>query len=87
MRWRELTRCRDCGATIAFARVSTSDRIMPVEPRDIDGGNVAIMRDTAGHLVCRVLRKDGPPAAGYETVTVHHAAVCPARHDGQGTLL
>jgi len=72
-------KCRDCGATILFAR-TPKGALMPIEPTRRPPGdttaNVAAYRTGTGGAFARVL-KDGEQPDGNEWRTVAHAAVCP----------
>jgi hypothetical protein len=67
--------CRRCGQEIAWA-TTLLGRPMPIDPHPTEDGNLAVWRDPNGHLLCRVLARDEPPAA-HEHRARPHFATCP----------
>ena len=73
------TFCQGCSAPIWFGITTVNHKLMPLDVRPDDKGNVAVSRDTSGTWWARVVKKDLPARAGIETVYMTHFATCPKR--------
>lgn len=63
-------RCRNCGVPLRFVQMTTTNRVMPVDPTPDEDGNV-IARVVGGRLAGHVLTKDEEVPAGWARYMPH----------------
>lgn len=73
-----LAECRDCGLPIRFVLITTTDRPMPVDPRENTAGNVAAQL-VGTRLSGFVISRDHQPGPMTPYRFMPHHATCPER--------
>ncbi len=69
-----MSRCRECGASIAFVRMADTGRLMPCNPgADPDRGNVACIKSGALYISGYVITDKQPLAPGFVPLLAHWA--------------